>query len=144
VNVEHRVQLIDGHLVERDVAPGSRVVHDRVDGAEGIDRAFDDRLAALGRRHGVVRRDGGARARLDLGHDRVGGRPAPVVQSPDVVHHDCRAAATELERIRATEPLPRARDDHNLSVEVDGHGAQACTRDFRACQQKSRVTSVTR
>ena len=84
------------------VTQDAGVVDDDVDSAERLDRGIDDRLAALGGRHRVVVGHCLAACRDDLVDHELGGRGVVALaadRAAQVVHHDPRAAARELERV---------------------------------------------
>ena len=119
---DHRVEQLGVHVVERLVAQDAGVVDDDVDGAERVDRALHDRLAALrcGDRIGVG--DGFAARVLDLVDDVLGGplvAAGAVDGAAEIVHHDQRAALGEHQRMLPAEPTTGAGDDRHFSVESE-------------------------
>ena len=94
MHVEHRVDEVGTHVVERLVAQDAGVVDDDVDGAERVDRGLHDALAAVGRGDRVGVRDGLAARGLDLVDDELCGAlvgARSVDGTAEVVHHDERA-----------------------------------------------------
>ena len=72
VDVDHRVPVLFAQVDEHAVAQDARVVHQHVQGAEGVQRALDETLPALPLRDVVVVGDGLAAHGLDLGDDLFG------------------------------------------------------------------------
>ena len=100
----------------------ARVAHDRIDATEPVERRTNDRLAALGAIHGVVRRHRHTTRTLDLLDDPVGDAGVCAVAvhgSAEVVHDDGRAAPRQLESVEAPEASARSGDDGDLAGEVD-------------------------
>ena len=133
VHVEHRVDQVGRHVVERLVAQDAGVVDDDVDLAERVDGGLDDGLAALGRGDGVVVGHGLAAGRLDLVDD-LSARPrrrtaGAVDRAAEVVDDDQRAALGEQERVGAAEAAAGAGDDRDLAVEPEiSHACSWCGR----------------
>ena len=122
VRLDDAEQLFVGQLPERVVAEDPRVVDDHIEPAERGRRDVDDRLATLGGGDAVVRRHRPPAGRQDLGDHPVGalvGASGAVDRDAEVVHHHRRTPACELERVRPAEPVGRAGDQHDPSVEVE-------------------------
>ena len=122
MDVEHGVEQVRLHVVERLVAQDAGVVDDDVDLAEGVDGGLDDGLAALGRGDRVGVGDGLAAGGLDLVDDELGGpgvAAGPVDGAAEVVDDDQRAAWRRAERVLPAEAAARARDDRHLAVETE-------------------------
>jgi hypothetical protein len=102
MDVEHRVKLVRRHVLEVFVPPDTGVVDHRVDGAEALERALDDRLAAFGRGDGMVRGDRLASRRLDLAYDGLGRRSIGTVEAGKIVDDDLGAAPSQVERVGTT------------------------------------------
>ena len=118
------VKILRRHIVEGLVAQHARIVDHDVDRAEGIDSGLDDvgRTLGIGHRIEVGHRD--AARRLDLGHHLVGGgmiAAFAVDRAARIVHHHLGAAAGQQQRMRATEPVARARDEGYAIVETNAH-----------------------
>src|SRR5262249_47577778 len=110
-------QFVEGHAVE-----DARVAHDRVESTKRIDRGTNDRLPALGTRHGLVRRHRHTTRALDLFDDLVSDgevRALAVHRASEIVHHPRPAALRDLDRIEAAETSASPRDDHDLACKVD-------------------------
>jgi hypothetical protein len=122
VDVEHRLELLLRHVLERRVAQDARVVDDDVDLAERVERRLHDGLAALRRGHRVVVGHGLAAGGLDLVDDllrcRLGAAGA-VGRPTQVVHDDEGASLRQLQGVAAAQPATGARDDRNLAVEPE-------------------------
>ena len=108
VDVEHRLELLVGHLVGDAVPRVARVVDEDVDLAELVDRLLYE-LVRDARLRQVAREDGGLAVDLDR---RLLGDVAV-----DVVDEDASALAHEELRRRAADAAGRAGDDRVLSVE---------------------------
>jgi len=100
------------------------VVDDEVDGAEGVDGRLRDGHAPLGGGHRVVAGHGLAAGGGDLGHGGVGraaGRPGAVGVPAEVVDHDPRPPAGQLQGVGLAQAAAGAGHDGHPSVECDGH-----------------------
>src|SRR5262249_1096629 len=109
-------QLVEGHAVE-----DARIAHDRVEATEGVDRGTNDRFAALGARHGFVRRNRQPARALDLGDDLVGDagvRALAVHGASELVHHHRPTAPRNLHRKEAAETPASSSDDNDLARKV--------------------------
>ena len=109
-------QLVEGHAVE-----DARVAHDCIETTEPVDRGTNDRLPALGARHGLVRRHRHTASPLDLFDDLVGDagvRALAVHRASEVVHHHRPTAPRDLDRIEAAKTSAGSSDDHDLAFEV--------------------------
>src|SRR4029453_12959374 len=110
-------QFVEGHGGQ-----DARVAHDRVEPTKRVDRGTNDRLAALGTRHGLVRRHRHTPRALDLFDDLVGDagvRALAVHRASEGVHHHRPTAPRNLNRIEAAETSASSSDDYNLVVKVD-------------------------
>jgi hypothetical protein len=76
VDLEHRIPVLERHLVECAVPQDSGVAHDTVDLAELVQGGLDDVLGALGFGHAVVVGHRAAPGVLDLRDHLVGHRMA--------------------------------------------------------------------
>src|SRR4029450_4064169 len=118
VDVEHRVEVVGTHVLERCVPQDARVVDHDVDAAEAVQRRLHDGPAALRRGNRVVVGDGVAPSGGDLVDNGLGGGGAAagaVDRSPGVVGDDQRATAGQLEGVGTSEPATGARDYRNLA-----------------------------
>ena len=108
VDVEHRLELLVGHLVGDSVPRVAGVVHEDVDLAELVDGLLHKfvRNARIGQ---VAGED--SRLAVDLRRCLLGD------VAVDVVDEDSRALAYEELRRRAADAASRAGDDRVLSVE---------------------------
>src|SRR5262249_45084316 len=109
-------QFVEGHAVE-----DARIAHDRVEATEGVDRGTNDRFAALGARHGFVRRNRQPARALDLGDGLVGdaGVGALAVHgASELVDHHRPTAPRNLHRKEAAETSASSSDDHDLAGKV--------------------------
>ena len=121
VDIDQRAQPSFGHVLERRVAHGSRVVDQDVDAPPGVERGVDDRpptfrrgdtvgvgdrFAAVVRvkQRGVV---GGIAARSVAGH-----------RAAEVVHDDARSALGKQARVLPAQPPACAGDHRNLTVKT--------------------------
>ena len=124
VDAHDRVPLVLGHVGEHAVAHDPRVVDDRVEPPEDLDRLADE-VPGSGEVADVVAvHDRRSTRRLDLGDDLGGGPagPAGAVQfGPDVVDDDLRALTGELQCVGTTEAARRAGHDHDPSFADAGH-----------------------
>ena len=107
VDVEHRLELLVGHLVRDAVPRVAGVVDEDVDLAEGVDRLLDDLVAGAGL--GQVAGDGD-RLALDLAGRLLGD------VAVDVVDRHLRAFGGEQLGRRAADAASRAGDDRGLAV----------------------------
>src|SRR5205807_1879053 len=108
VDVEHRLEVLVGHLVDRRVERIAGVVDDDVDLAEGVDRLGHElvgraRLGQVAGEHRRLTADLGARLLGDV--------------SVEVVDEDLRAVLHEQLRRRPADAARRAGDDRRLAVE---------------------------
>ena len=120
MDVDQRAQPLFGHVLERRVAHGARVVDEDVDATPGVERGVDDRLPTFRRGDTVGVGDGFAAVVLDLLRGVVGGIAARSVagdRAAEVVHDDARAALGEQERVLPAQPPACAGDDGDLTVE---------------------------
>lgn len=106
---EHRGRL----FLEVGVGHRPGVVDHRVDAAEGIERAGNDRGRPARGRHRLGRRDGSA----TTVHDQIGDLARLLRR--DVVDDGCRAAAAVLEAVAATEAAPAAGHHHDLITKCE-------------------------
>ena len=108
------VPLLLGHREQHPVAEDAGVVDEDVETAEGVDRLLDEARGAVPAADVVgVGRGLAARGR-DLVDDllrrsRVGART--VTTAAEVVDHDLGAVASEGQRVLASQPTARTRDD---------------------------------
>ena len=117
-----RRQSLDGQVLERDRLEDAGVAHHGVDAAELVEGASDDRLAALGRVDGVVRRDRRAAGASDLVDHVVGDAAVRAVarhRAAEVVDDDRRASSREVEGVEPPEAAPRPGHHDGLVVEPD-------------------------
>jgi hypothetical protein len=115
VDIDHRVPLLVGGLLDHAVPGVASVVDDNVDAGEALERGADEALPEL--RVGDVA-DACDRLGADLPKivDRVIGDCR--VQ---VVDHNARALTAKFERNLSSDAAPGSRDEGNLSVKF-GHG----------------------
>ena len=120
VHVEHRVEVLVGHLPQRCPPDVAGVVDQHVDATEALQRRVDDRLPALGGRHRVGAGDGFAAGRGDLattsrgraGVGTVAGQPAA-----GIVDHDLGAPRGQQQRVLAPQSPAATGDDGDAVVE---------------------------
>jgi hypothetical protein len=107
-----------------------------VDGAEAVHRGLHDARAALGRHHRREARHRLAAGRPDLVDHLLRSRlvaALAVDAAAQVVDDHGRAAAGQLEGVRAAEAAAGAGDDGDPAVEADvGHGGLLSARAARA------------
>ena len=129
VHVQHRVEQLRGHVVERLVAQDAGVADDDVDAAERLQGGVDDGLAALDGGHGAGvghRLPAQARDLLDRPLGRAG-RGAGAVGGPaEVVDDHLGAAGGQQQGVLAAQAAARAGHDRHPAVEADlGHASPA-------------------
>ena len=119
VDADHRVPLLLGGAHEHAIAHEAGVVHHHVEAAEGVDAwsararrparksATSAPLATASPPHGadLLTTSSGRRLELALAVER----------DAEVVDHDLRALAGELEGVRAADAATRAGDDDDAS-----------------------------
>ncbi|KUI38418.1 hypothetical protein AU195_15810 [Mycobacterium sp. IS-1496] len=98
MDVDHQVEAIVGHRVERRVGHGSRVVHHDVDASPVIECGVDDRPRAVTRRDAVGVRDRLPTVVANLpygGVGRVGGRSLAGDRGAEIVDEHAGTAFGE-------------------------------------------------
>ena len=120
VNVDHGLEVVVGHLLQRRPANVSGVVNEDVDAAVVVQCRVDDRLAARRGRHRLGAGDGIAARRGDFAHHLVGGRGVGAVTgeaAAGIVDDDLRALRRQQQGVRAAQPPAAAGDDGDPVVE---------------------------
>src|SRR5262245_2374375 len=118
VHAEHASPFGLRQFVEGHAAEAAGIAHDRVKATEGVDRGTNDRLAALGARHGFVRCNRQPARALDLGDHLVGDagvRALAVHGASELVHHHQPTAPRNLHRKEEAETSSSSSDDHDLA-----------------------------
>ena len=130
VDVDHGVDHVDGHVVERLIAKDAGVVDEDVDPPERVECRLHDRLSTFGGGHAF---DVGHRLAAE-GDDLVddllrgaGGTTRPVDQAAEVVDHEASTSSGEFERMAAAEAVAGTGDDGDFVVEAEvAHCAIPC------------------
>ena len=119
VNVEHRVDEVGSHVVERLVAQDACVVDDDVDLAERIDRGLHDCGAAFGGGNAVGVGNCLAARSADFVDDKVSGAlvaAGAIDRTTEVVDHDEGATRRHQECMLAAKATACASNDCYLAV----------------------------
>src|SRR3978361_667959 len=120
MNVEHSVEVLITHVLQRAATDVARVVNQNVDAPVVLEGGFDDRLAAFAGSNRRATRDGltsgsGDLANHLLGRPRVD--PVAIHGAANVVDDPfCPASGKQL-RVRATQPAAGAGHHGNAVVE---------------------------
>ncbi len=124
VNVEHRVEVLVAHVLERASPHDARVVDQDVDAAVGLKCGVDDGAAARCGRDRIGGDDGLATGRMDLVDHGVRGAGIAAVTgeaAAGIVDDDLRSARGEHQRVFASEPPAGTGDDGDAIVEAQVH-----------------------
>ena len=114
MDVEHGLELLVGHLLDRRVPGVAGIVDDDVEPAEGVGCSSHEAVGKARLGDAAVDRDGIATRRPDLVGNGVTRRGIKIVDD------DARALAGELERNGPSDAAPGSGDQRDLSFEF-GH-----------------------
>src|SRR5262249_33840829 len=120
VHIDHRLPVLDAHLVEDHVADDPRVVHHAIDAAEAVHGAGNDVLRAIpvGDAVGVDHRPATEAFDQFQGLLRRGGRTALTAQRhPPVVDHHRGAGSRHLHGDGSADAATGTGDHHYFVVE---------------------------
>ena len=112
MHVEHRLELLVGHLLDGGVPGVAGVVDDDVEAAELLERRADEPVGEPGLGDVAVDRDRLGSERLDLVHD--GGARRLV----EIVDHDLRPVPRQLQRDGAADAAARARYESDFAGKI--------------------------
>jgi len=134
VDPDDRVPLVLGHVDQHPVPEDAGVVHQDVEGAEGIHGVLNHPFGAVPAGHVLGVGDRLAARVQDLPHDLVGrafGASVAVQGGPDVVDHDLRPVGGQEEGVLATDATARPGDDAHATFTESCHGSHPGTESLR-------------
>ncbi len=125
VDLDHLIEVDDGHAVEDAVAQNAGVVDHAVDAFEAVERALDDLFRALRLGDAVVAGNRFAAGLADLLHDLFGrllaGRTFAVDSGAEVIDDDLRAFLGREHGHTPANATARAGYDNDLTFQAASH-----------------------